>query len=148
MRFTIHDDEVGPFLKLKKNGGLPRGHKLKRSETAVDDPGYIYESGKDRCVFLNGDNQCSIYSQRPLICRMYPIMWTETDDDPELRFHLDMACKLTHEVPIKVFEEQCHSQDAEQMVPKYGALDMDPEDSQYIDLNSTKHAVESAWLDE
>jgi len=44
---------------------------------------YIYEMHKDKrsgkCIFLQ-NNQCTIYMQRPLICRFYPFQLTTAKD--------------------------------------------------------------------
>ena len=56
------------------------------AEQIADRAPYLYEMkkpGKGKCFFLK-DNHCSIYSQRPLICRFYPF---------ELKF---VADKETH----------------------------------------------------
>jgi Fe-S-cluster containining protein len=51
-------------------------------ETAEKMP-YVYEMHKNpntgKCTFLV-ENQCTIYEQRPLICRFYPFELTTTDD--------------------------------------------------------------------
>jgi Fe-S-cluster containining protein len=48
--------------------------KLVFTKEVVDKTPYCYEMKKDdegRCFFLK-DNQCTIYTLRPLICRFYP----------------------------------------------------------------------------
>ena len=32
------------------------------------------ETSNGRCIFLDNKYKCSIYSERPLVCRVYPIM--------------------------------------------------------------------------
>ena len=55
---------------------------------------YIFEMHKNpadgKCVFLK-DNQCTIYSQRPLICRFYPVELT-TDETGKHVFRVTLEC--------------------------------------------------------
>jgi len=46
-----------------------------------------------KCVFLNLDNQCVIYENRPLGCRVYPLIY-----DEERGVVLDSECPLADSV--------------------------------------------------
>ncbi|MFA5366088.1 MAG: YkgJ family cysteine cluster protein [Candidatus Bathyarchaeia archaeon] len=56
---------------------------------------YIYEMQKNpktqKCTF-HKNNQCTIYQQRPLICRFYPFQLTTTEDN-------NYAIEVTNECP-------------------------------------------------
>ena len=55
---------------------------------------YTYEmkkTAKDgKCIFLK-NNRCTIYPQRPLICRFYPFQLTTTPNGKH-QFHFTMEC--------------------------------------------------------
>lgn len=54
------------------------------------------------CVFLNPDtNACTIYSDRPEGCRLYPLIYDEERD----RIVVDPLCPKAHLVPHKVIRE-------------------------------------------
>jgi len=55
-----------PQLKGKE---LTRFRKLTRSEDWLDK-----EHLKAPCVFLNTDSTCRVHSERPTICKLYPVM--------------------------------------------------------------------------
>jgi hypothetical protein len=47
------------------------------------------------CVFLSG-SQCTIYAERPMVCREYPLITTETDDHLVVRISAD--CPLAERI--------------------------------------------------
>lgn len=64
---------------------------------ATETPGimpYLFEMHKSvdtgMCLFLH-DNQCTIYAQRPLICRFYPFELT-TDENGSFMFKVTNEC--------------------------------------------------------
>ena len=63
------------------------------AETVEDKIPYCYELRKTkdgRCVFLN-NNQCAIYSRRPLICRFYPFEFG-LEENSKYRFRYTAEC--------------------------------------------------------
>jgi len=93
VRFNVHVREVQPFLEAQKNGKISDKQKLVQDKS--DKAQYLYDSGDERCVFLNDFNSCSIYDKRPLICRMYPILWKKDNH------FVDLICPLVHLVPLR-----------------------------------------------
>ena len=61
---------------------------------SVDKTPYCYEMEKDnegRCFFLK-DNQCTIYTLRPLICRFYPFELKFDQDKNTHVFNFTLEC--------------------------------------------------------
>jgi Fe-S-cluster containining protein len=50
---------------------------------------FYYVSGK--CPLLNDDNSCSIYNERPLVCRAYPVI-IDVKNDNEQRIFITEFC--------------------------------------------------------
>jgi Fe-S-cluster containining protein len=64
-------ERIRRFLQLSQ--GWFRRHYLKR----LEDGDLVVAAGSDgRCIFLDADGQCRVYSVRPLQCRTYPF-WPE-----------------------------------------------------------------------
>jgi Fe-S-cluster containining protein len=59
-----------------------------------DNDPYVYEmkkSSEGKCVFLK-DNQCSVYSLRPLICMFYPFELKFNEDKESHYFDFTVEC--------------------------------------------------------
>ena len=91
---NIHASEVKPFEKQFLLSKAPKNHTLNIDLFHPDQ--YIYHSAKEPCMFLGKDNACSIYDQRPLVCRMYPLKWQN-----KKYFHIDLSCPLAHSIPFQ-----------------------------------------------
>ncbi len=68
--------------------------KLTFTKQIVDKTPYFYEMKKDdegRCFFLK-DNQCTIYTLRPLICRFYPFELKFDQDKNTHVFNFTLEC--------------------------------------------------------
>jgi Fe-S-cluster containining protein len=76
----------------------------------IDKTPYRYEMKKTdqgKCFFLK-DNQCSIYSSRPLICRFYPFELKFDCDKGYHVFNFTLECPSIHKgktITMKDFEE-------------------------------------------
>ena len=131
--FSIHKSELDPFLKFEiENGGfLPSGHSLK---TTKEEPEfYTYESGEKKCMFLGEDLKCSIYDKRPLMCRLYPILWRKPD-----LVYIDMLCPLTHVIPLREIAEWINSPANQKQILLMNDLDFDARSRQYLNINSLR----------
>ena len=131
VRFSVHMKEAKPFIDLKNYDKLPDGHKFYMEKGEKDT--YIYSSGGNRCVFLTDKNTCGIYDQRPLICRMYPILWKPNDN-----YYVDLACPLTHLVPLKDISEWPSKPINKEILNQINELDFDGRNRQYINLKTIR----------
>jgi Fe-S-cluster containining protein len=74
--------EAESWLVFRRNYQLIVDHKsilLHQKKYKCSD--YHYSDEYSRCIFLNEDNQCSIYSIRPLVCRSCAV---PAEGNPEL----------------------------------------------------------------
>lgn len=128
VRFNVHKNEVKPFLEAKQSGKMPINHKL---EFDKDDNTYLYDSGDgERCIFLGKNNQCTIYDQRPLICRLYPILWKKDN------YFVDLICPLVHVVPLREIATWPEKNQNKKSLPDIPELDFDGRNRQYINLKT------------
>ncbi len=67
-RVKLEDDEFEEFKK-KHEGGVEKNCDFSRH-------GYLKKS-YGKCVFLNIRRKCSIYEDRPLLCRTFPLRFEE-----------------------------------------------------------------------
>ena len=66
LQFSVNiDSKTTPHYPLLVNAGKGRAHEV--HEYFI----IIRREGKD-CIFLNDDYTCSVYNDRPLVCRLYP----------------------------------------------------------------------------
>lgn len=130
VNFNIHKSEVLPFLEIEKNGGYSDKHTFYRDKDDKDQ--YYYNSRKERCVHLNDDNICIIYSERPLMCRMYPILWKKDN------IYIDMICPLTHFLPLRNIAFWPNDPKNKAQLIHMEELDFDGRSRQYINLKSLK----------
>lgn len=63
----------------------------------------------DRCVFLDGDNRCTIYEHRPVTCRQYPFNVELSDTGGIERLSLSRAAKCLHDWDGKVTRRSLHA---------------------------------------
>lgn len=66
----------------------------KFAELTTEKKPYVYEMKKPsegKCIFLK-DNQCTIYQQRPLICRFYPFELKFAQDKSTHVFDFTLEC--------------------------------------------------------
>ncbi|OLS19576.1 MAG: hypothetical protein HeimC3_45260 [Candidatus Heimdallarchaeota archaeon LC_3] len=135
VRFTIHGDEVAPFVGRYKSSSIPKGHIFKKMKDRNDQ--YLYSSKNDPCMFLGKDNKCSIYLERPVMCRMYPLLW-KRDLKKNNSLFIDVSCPLIYLKPIK--EIILWSKDHKNMnqMKKMGSLDFDGRNRNYINFTQLK----------
>ncbi len=84
----------------------------------LDSQGYIQTiqaCGEHFCRFLNGtDNTCSIYTQRPFECSLYPFILSQTPDGVKVYVHLacpfvqDHLSSPAYEVHVAYLKEFFH----------------------------------------
>ena len=72
---------------------------FKEGSFAVESDGFkmLRNSSSERCVFHDG-KQCTIYSNRPAGCRLYPIIFDEDLDHPVM----DRLCPFRAELPLSL----------------------------------------------
>lgn len=126
VRYNVHEKEIKPFLEAQKSGKLPSGHKIVYDKT---DKTYLYDSGDgNRCMFLGERNQCTIYNERPLICRLYPILWKKDN------YFVDLICPLVHAITLReIATWPAKNSDSLKDMPE---LDFDGRSRQYINLKT------------
>ena len=131
--FSIHTSEIDPFLKFEiENGGfLPSGHTLK--PTKEEPEFHTYDSGGKKCMFLGDDLQCSIYDKRPLMCRLYPILWRKPD-----KIYIDMLCPLTHVIPLRDIADWVKLPKNQEQLGNMDDLDFVGRSRQYLSINALK----------
>ncbi len=128
VRFNVHENEIKPFLEAQQSGKMPSNHKL---EYDKDDKTYLYDSGDgNRCMFLGGTNQCTIYDKRPLICRLYPILWKKDN------YFIDLICPLVHAVPLRDIATWPETNKNKASLKDMPELDFDGRSRQYINLKT------------
>ena len=94
VNFCIHKSEANSFLEYISKNGLPSDHKFERFGENSDL--FLYNSGEDHCIFLDENQRCKIYADRPLICRVFPILWTDPNN-----FFIDLSCPFAYTIPLK-----------------------------------------------
>jgi Fe-S-cluster containining protein len=140
VEISLHIDELEVFKNRFANNP-PKGHTLEIHDDETDV--YLYSSQDDPCMFLNSENKCSIYEKRPLICRMYPIMWEGEDN---LNYFADFACPLAHMIPTR--EMNLWQQDPRNKgyIEKMGELDFTSTEPQYVNLTVITEEVDPPYL--
>lgn len=64
--------------RIQKAGYKKEEFCLPRSET---DGYWQLKNIEKKCFFLNNDGKCTIYSIRPVGCRVYPLVYEPSEDD-------------------------------------------------------------------
>ena len=131
VRFSIHEDEVSPFLEKFRQKSLLTGHSLK-----IDKKRKIYEysSGKNQCIFLNEGKECSIYMKRPTTCRTYPLFWKK-NTKMQKNYYIDMSCPLTLEIPLKTILSWSKDETNIKSMSSLGDLDFDGREKYYLNCS-------------
>ena len=65
-------EEVLEFRRDVNSRATPHYPLLVRTAEGVEEWFIIIRRQKRDCIFLNGDLSCSIYHDRPFVCRIYP----------------------------------------------------------------------------
>lgn len=119
------------FRKRFDDKTAPNKHTL----TLHDDDNDIFEysSASDPCMFLSKDLECTIYEKRPLICRMYPILWQEKRRSEDMDYFVDYACPLAHRLPVRDFFNWIH--EYEKLVMEMGELDFNYKMGNYVNIS-------------
>ena len=131
VRFNVHVDEAKAFIEVEKNGGFPPNHKFILDKD--DKEQYLYESGDEKCIHLDENNNCGIYNERPLICRMYPILWKKEEN-----YYVDMICPLVHFIPLRDIALWPEDPQNQKMMKHMDELDFDGRSRQYINLKTLR----------
>lgn len=135
VRFTIHGEEIDPFLKRKNSDSIPEGHIFKKMKNRNNQ--YLYSSNNDTCMFLDKNNVCKIYGQRPVMCRMYPLLWKRNFSGKNAIF-IDVSCPLVYEKPIKEIVSWSKDIKNVNQMRKMGSLDFDGRYRNYINFSQLK----------
>lgn len=128
VRFSVHLSEAKPFIQYFENEN-PKNHKLKL--TKGDPEFYVYDSGNEDCIFLNDQKLCSIYADRPLMCRLYPLMWKE-----DKKFYIDLLCPLTHVIPLQKIYNWKNDPKNKRQLSQMEELYFDARERQYVNIKS------------
>ncbi|MHA2089372.1 MAG: YkgJ family cysteine cluster protein [Candidatus Kariarchaeaceae archaeon] len=142
VEISIHIDELAPFKERFDAGSAPAGHTLEIHDD--DTKVYLYTSQEDSCMFLNEDTTCGIYEKRPLICRMYPVMWEEKKKT--MNFFGDFACPLAHMIPVRDLASWSWNTKNKGYVDKMGELDFESSEPQYVNLTVITDEVDPVSL--
>ena len=132
VKLSIHSSELNVFLEYIMKNSLPEGHILDVIDEEKDV--YQYSSGEDRCVFLDKNNQCQIYSNRPFICRMYPIMWKAKEN-----LFLDMTCPLLYVIPIRDIVDWVNEPRNQEQLKIIDDLNFLTQSNKYLSFTSLKN---------
>ncbi|MEK9715955.1 MAG: YkgJ family cysteine cluster protein [Candidatus Kariarchaeum pelagius] len=131
VHITIHKKEAKEFIKIKNNNQIPSGHSFQIDE---DDPNlYTYKSGDDPCMFLDKNQLCEIYENRPTICRTFPLMWIENKQ--KLKYYVDTNCPLYDTNTPSELMKNITNLPYPNLMKKIGELDFDISDNDYIELS-------------
>jgi Fe-S-cluster containining protein len=79
------------IMRLKNRLGISSGdfiddYTLPLTKTDSGLPVFVLKMGEDsdkRCPFVSPESGCSVYSERPWACRMYPLDTRESEEDEE-----------------------------------------------------------------
>lgn len=129
----IHKSELLPFIEAKKNNQFPDSHTLEPWDE--DNNLFAYKSAEEPCVFLGNDKRCLIYPDRPLICRMYPILWTR-----EERYFIDLSCPLAHTIPLKDILTWSEDPRNKNQIKNMSQLDFNINKRQYAHISQLKES--------
>lgn len=124
VRFSFHDSEAQPFVERQDQDSLPYLHKLIKES----DGSYTYDSGGDLCMFLDEEYRCTIYDQRPLICRLYPVLWKKGV------LAVDFTCPLSHLVPLREMLKWLESPANKKQINLMPELDFDLRARRYVNI--------------
>jgi len=130
VEITLHRDEAAAFLRAKVHG-LPAGHSFEQDHAYEDL--YEYNSHEKACMFLDEQKQCSIYDERPTICRTYPVMWAKRRR--RMNYFVDITCPLTGEVAVTEFLDWMEHLPHPEIIRKIGELDFNTRGKDYINLS-------------
>ena len=139
VKLIIHKSEISEFLKAKKMNKFSNSDSLE----VFDNSGnlYVYSSSHKKCHFLTSNNTCSIYNSRPLICKLYPVVWKkgliETTD-----IFIDILCPLSHSVPLMNLYNPVNEIENKKMMKKIGSLEFNQYDSDYVNITDKKRSSE------
>ena len=128
---TIHKSEIQPFIEAEKKNNFPEGHTLEPWDEEKDL--FVYKSAEDPCLFLGEDKQCTIYPNRPLICRMYPILWTREES-----FFVDLSCPYAHTIPLKEILTWPNEQKNHEQLKNMSQLEFNINKKQYAPISRLK----------
>ena len=134
VELALLPDEIPLFQKRFDDGTAPEGHTLELYEEETKT--FLYKAGTGKaCMYLAEDNSCSVYDERPGICRAYPLMWVESEYEGEdFTYFLDMACPLTHTIPLATIANWIELPLLKEKITSLGELDFDVKDEQYLNL--------------
>lgn len=135
----IHRTEISPFLERKDTFGLPTDHSLEAWDK--NEEIYVYNSSHNQCMFLGSDNLCTIYENRPLVCRMYPFLWKENALNLNEIF-IDILCPLAHYRPFKKMYEESNNEKNQQQIENLGTLRFDVDEKNYLNITDIKNSSE------
>ena len=96
-------------------------------------------------MFLDKNNVCTIYNQRPAICRLYPLLW-KRDSSGKNEIFIDVSCPLVYEIPLKEIISWSKDQKNTNQMRKMGSLDFDGRYRNYINFTQLKSYNKSLSL--
>ena len=135
----IHGSEIGPFLEAKEKHKFPDEHTFDKLQDENDL--YFYQANGNRCVFLSDHNSCLIYSRRPTVCKLYPVVWKNGIVE-SFNIYIDLLCPLTHTIPLVKIHSQSQEMDNQIMIKRIGGLIFDDNDNSYLNITDKKNSSE------
>ena len=131
VNFCIHKSEASPFLEYISTKGLPLGHKFEKFGENSDL--FLYNSSDNPCIFLDENHRCQIYDHRPLICRVFPVLWTNPDN-----FFIDMSCPLTNIIPLRNIANWIDDPRNKEQIELMKKLDFKSRQKRYLPISGLK----------
>ncbi|MFX1513448.1 MAG: YkgJ family cysteine cluster protein [Promethearchaeota archaeon] len=137
-RFTIHISELEPFKRVfESDSSSIKEHKLEKYD---GEEVFLYDSQGKPCVFLSKEGECTIYEDRPLTCRLYPLLWKERSR------YIDFACPLAHIIPVKEIMGWLEEKENEEQIRNMEALDFNERLAQYLSFSHVRKISECLEL--
>ena len=131
VKLLIHSSEIELFRERYNTNKIPLEHDLEIVDKEKDL--YLYDSGGERCMFLNADYTCSIYEHRPLVCRLYPLKWQTTDN-----FHIDLSCPLAHLISLNEITHWKNEDNNAELLTKMAPLNFNSKNKNYANITNLK----------
>ena len=139
VRLFLTEEDIIPFTEVIDKGFLPENHTFEIwSDNGLNgEKTYVYNSKREPCVFLQADQTCAIYDNRPGVCRLYPVLWNKDQEDPFSIF-IDLLCPLAHTKPLfDIYDYALDPRNIDHM-RKIGPLNFDPGDTNSINITDKK----------
>lgn len=140
VNLILSKSEIKPFLETKQQGQFSESDSLEKWDSGGEL--YTYNSGEKKCIFLTEKKTCLIYETRPIICKLYPIVWKKGLIESFETF-IDLLCPLTHAKPIIEMYKPTQENNTKKLMKEIGSLEFDQEDCSYLNITDKKRSSEA-----